>query len=512
LIPRSTSLVIIFPTLAPLALLHLDDLATQGISRTHVTRLFSNLYRAHITTLDDISPLFDAPIARPTSHPWHRQEGRAPRTLQEILTLQSSVRILHTHFSLPNASVKQRKLLRILLHLFLERVLQPHAQNASYNMQETSTHWGKHIVQATVAYTDGSACKDGTRAGFGINFSGLPTCNVKSRTPGHQTIARAEAYGVLTALIMVQSNIDLSIFCDREPLVNQLNRFISIHSQDYDLHYLPERSLVLRILGEIRGRPGHTSIIYVKAHAQDRDRPLHTTSAPETIHHQSQNKVAHQLAKDSLQLAMSNTLVPTEICTLAPVTVLLPPAIIQSDSGVIFESNPLKIYQEAYASELSLHYHLRGSWHTHLFTDSVWRDASTSILLSKPDIKAKKFLVQVLGRTLPTFHRLNKIRQPFIQINGVSYARVMFRNVQNTFYLTVLSFILIEYKSVLTSSLLVAQNASTVFPLTYFATQSQTFFSTPRLLLNATFPLVSFLAVSTHGCVQSYLTTLPLKH
>jgi hypothetical protein len=118
-------------TLAPLALLHLDDLATKGISRTHVTRLFSNLDRAHITTLDDISPLFDAPIARPTSHPWHRQKGRAPRTLQEILTFQSSVRILHTHFCLPNASVKQRTLLRILLHLFLERVLQSHAQNAS---------------------------------------------------------------------------------------------------------------------------------------------------------------------------------------------------------------------------------------------------------------------------------------------------------------------------------------------------------------------------------------------
>jgi hypothetical protein len=60
--------------------------------------------------------------------------------------------------------------------------------------------------------------------------------------------------------------------------------------------------------------------------------------------------------------------------------------------------------------ESAFNYHLRGSWHTHLFTDSVWRDASTSILLLKPDIKAKKFLVQVLGRTLPTFHRLNKIR------------------------------------------------------------------------------------------------------
>jgi hypothetical protein len=80
-------------TLAPLALLHLDDLATQGISRTHVTRLFSNLDRARSTTLDDSSPLFDAPIAQSTLHPWHRQKGRAPRTLQEILTLQPSVRI-----------------------------------------------------------------------------------------------------------------------------------------------------------------------------------------------------------------------------------------------------------------------------------------------------------------------------------------------------------------------------------------------------------------------------------
>jgi hypothetical protein len=88
-------------TLAPLALLHLDDLATQSISRTHVTRLFSNLDRAHTTTLDDISPLFDAPIARPTSHPLHRQKGRAPRTLEEILPLQSSVRILQRTFASP---------------------------------------------------------------------------------------------------------------------------------------------------------------------------------------------------------------------------------------------------------------------------------------------------------------------------------------------------------------------------------------------------------------------------
>jgi hypothetical protein len=70
---------------------------------------------------------------------------------------------------------------------------------------------------------------------------------------------------------------------------------------------------------------------------------------------------------------------------------------------------------------------------------------------------------------------------------------------------------LIEFNSVLTSLLLVAQTASTVFPLTYFAIQSQTFFSAARLLLNATFLLVSFLAVSIRGYVQSCLITLPLK-
>jgi hypothetical protein len=270
---------------------------------------------------------------------------------------------------------------------------------------------------------------------------------------------------------------------------------------------------VLRILEEIQNRPGRTSIIYVKAHAQDSGRPLRTPSSPETIHHQSQNKVANQLAKDSLQLAMSHTLVPTEIRTLAPVTVLLPPAIIQSSSGVIFESNPLKIYQEAYASKLSLHYHLRGSWHTHLFTDSVWRDASTSMLRSKPDIKAKNFLVQVLGRTLPTFHRLNKIRPRLypdkwciLCPNQVSESTEHLPK-----FLIVRSSMLIAYNSVRTSLMLAAQNASTAFPLTYFATQSRTFFSNPRLLLNAIFPLVSFLATSTCGCVQSCLRPLPLK-
>jgi hypothetical protein len=70
---------------------------------------------------------------------------------------------------------------------------------------------------------------------------------------------------------------------------------------------------------------------------------------------------------------------------------------------------------------------------------------------------------------------------------------------------------LIDYNSVLTSLLPVAPNASTVFPLTCFATQSQTFFSGLRPLHNATFLLVSFLAVSTCGCVQSYLSTLPPK-
>lgn len=216
-------------TLAPLAYAHLDDLASAGITRLHITRLFNNLGAAHITTLADLSPHFDRPISPTAPPPWLRLRRRAPRTTLEILTRYAPTRILHPSFSLRVASIRQRKALRILLHLYLERILRLHAAYACPENTETSNHWGrfrKHCFHITEAFPDGSATKDNTRAGFGVHFPENPALDMVSRILGHQTIARAEAYGVLAVLMVTRLYSNLSIHCDRAPLVDQINRFV----------------------------------------------------------------------------------------------------------------------------------------------------------------------------------------------------------------------------------------------------------------------------------------------
>jgi hypothetical protein len=57
----------------------------------------------------------------------------------------------------------------------------------------------------TRAYFDGSATKNESYASFGVHFPELPVTehrrDIKSRILGHQTIARAEALGILAALL-----------------------------------------------------------------------------------------------------------------------------------------------------------------------------------------------------------------------------------------------------------------------------------------------------------------------
>lgn len=259
-------------TLAPLAYRHLDDLASAGITRLHITRLFHNLSAARITTLADISPHFDMPISPTAPPPWLRLRSRAPRTTLEILTRYAPTRILHPSFSLPGASIRQRKALRILLHLHLERILRSHASFACPENTETSSHWGrfrKHYLHITAAFPDGNATKDTTRAGFGVHFPEDPASDMVSRIPGHQTIARAEAYGVLAL------------------------------------------------------RTGTTTIAHVKAHERDATASRDPrASIPLTLlqRHQDCNRVADTLAKSSLSLAHSALAVPVETRFSHPLT------------------------------------------------------------------------------------------------------------------------------------------------------------------------------------------------
>lgn len=134
-----------------------------------------------------------------------------------------------------------------------------------------------------------------------------------SRIPGHQTIARAEACGILAALMVTRPDTDLSIHCDRAPLVDQINRFILSPPQCHELRHLTDRSLLLRILHEISYRTGTTTVVHVKAHERDAS-SSGTASAPLTSVqiHQERNKVADKLAKSSLSLPHSALAVPVE--------------------------------------------------------------------------------------------------------------------------------------------------------------------------------------------------------
>jgi hypothetical protein len=55
-------------------------------------------------------------------------------------------------------------------------------------------------------------------------------------------------------------------------------------------------------------------------------------------------------------------------------------------------------------------YHLKGKWHIYLFDSELWMHPTLSILHGRKDYSLRKFLVQVLGRTVPTFHRLKVVR------------------------------------------------------------------------------------------------------
>jgi hypothetical protein len=84
----------------------------------------------------------------------------------------------------------------------------------------------------------------------------------------------------------------------------------------------------------------------------------------------------------------------------------------------LFENQAHKLFTKHYKS-LNKHHHFQGQWHRHLLTDAIWQEALLHILHSKLSTTSlRKFLVQILGRTLPTFHRLHKIRpQLYLEAN-----------------------------------------------------------------------------------------------
>jgi hypothetical protein len=76
---------------------------------------------------------------------------------------------------------------------------------------------------------------------------------------------------------------------------------------------------------------------------------------------------------------------------------------------IVQENEPMKFFQTIYQE--TRHIYLRhGKWHNYLLHFIIWQDASFSILhLKRGKASFKKFIIQILGRTLPTNHRLNLV-------------------------------------------------------------------------------------------------------
>jgi hypothetical protein len=93
----------------------------------------------------------------------------------------------------------------------------------------------------TAAYRDGSANKEQTLAGFDIHFPELSPQlamrNISSRIPGFQFSAQAEAYGILTSLMLARQDLSLSIYSDCESLVNTINTYMHRTPLYYEIQY-----------------------------------------------------------------------------------------------------------------------------------------------------------------------------------------------------------------------------------------------------------------------------------
>jgi hypothetical protein len=122
--------------------------------------------------------------------------------------------------------------------------------------------------------------------------------------------------------------------------------------------------------------------------------------------HQEHNKVADHLAKTSTD-ALSPE-IPEEKNHIPLVSVLIDREKLNGTSP-LFENNSAHLFQKTY-KELRLNYHLKGKWHIYLFNSKLWMQPTPSILHGRRDYSLRKFLVQVLGRTVPTFHRLKVVR------------------------------------------------------------------------------------------------------
>jgi hypothetical protein len=124
--------------------------------------------------------------------------------------------------------------------------------------------------------------------------------------------------------------------------------------------------------------------------------------------HQEHSKVADHLAKTSTGALSPEIPEELERNHVPPVSILIDRERLKG-TDPLFQNNPAHLFQKLY-NELRLNYHIKGKWHIYLFDSNLWMQPTLSILHGRKDYSLCNFLVQVLGRTIPTFHRLKVVR------------------------------------------------------------------------------------------------------
>jgi hypothetical protein len=101
---------------------------------------------------------------------------------------------------------------------------------------------------------------------------------------------------------------------------------------------------------------------------------------------------------------------------------------------IVQENNPMIFFQTIFQETRQI-YLRHGKWHNHLLHFSIWQGASFSILhLKRGKASLKKFIIQILERTLPTNHRLNLVHSKIYRENSCFLCQADDKSIAHIFF------------------------------------------------------------------------------
>jgi hypothetical protein len=427
-------------TLRPLA----QDFLTNGVNDNmtfnfssplnveRFTNLFQSLEDSLYAELAEISPLFERQT-QSNDEMWMKLKGISHATPNDMLRLSKNQMMLPDLLIRDSTSKASRvlldeshmELLSELIAIFTYHLLMPFrmAKDASI---ETPINWSifaKHSINGSTVFVDGSCSNRNILpilAGFEVfiphqlNDYVSTSISYCGRIPRMQTIEQAEAFAILAALLLSTDTGPITINSDCQKLVNTINRYKLITPKPHEVIKLHDRSLILRILNDIQFRRISTSLKFLRIHVR-LEKPLKDGRDVNDERLRScieYGKEADKKAKESLSL--TNISVPDETKFRSEIGIFIHSPIDDATTQTllpnVFENNTTELYN-GILKRTHQHYFRKGNWHQYMLASSIWQETSFSILHTKRGLASlKRFLIHILARTLPTYHRLNLVR------------------------------------------------------------------------------------------------------